>query len=111
MLSEHAGEHEVIQESRSVNEAGEVTVNRSIHSVRRWPAHKIKDIPKHHGLAFFYGRSQPVPIYMKPYYKIPEAMAVARPDPYPHPQFLKLTLKQERRCLCVGSAKKSRLAS
>jgi type IV secretory pathway TraG/TraD family ATPase VirD4 len=50
-----------------------------------WTADRIRELPKFHGLVWFGGQSQPQPVYLPPYWDIPECRAVARPDPF-YPQ-------------------------
>jgi len=84
-LSDYAGEQWVVSESRSENASGDVNVSVGLVREKRWSASRLRDLPKHHALVWKYHNSEPVPVYMEPYFLDRQCLAVARPDPFPHP--------------------------
>jgi len=59
-----------------------VNRNYSLQRQRAWPPERILSLPKYHGLVWFQGRAPAVPVYAAPYWQIPAARRLARPDPY-----------------------------
>lgn len=86
-MSRRSGEEDVKVPSMSRSEHGE-TISYSFQRQRRWPPENILGLPDYHGLVWFHGQSQAVPVYAEPYIDQhgnlrPEyRRAGARPDPY-----------------------------
>jgi type IV secretion system protein VirD4 len=82
-MSRRSGEEKFITESASESEDRPgVNRNYTIQQRRAWPPERILDLPDYHGLVWFRGRSKAVPVYAAPYWTIPAAKRLARPDPF-----------------------------
>jgi type IV secretory pathway TraG/TraD family ATPase VirD4 len=82
-MSRRAGEEKFITGSASESDDRPgLHRNYSIQTRRAWPPERILSLPKYHGLVFFHGQSQAVPVYAAPYWTIPAARRLARPDPF-----------------------------
>lgn len=82
-LSRYAGEHAV--EHMSVSDdpyGGPPRVSFDVRDERIWPAHKIRSIPRFHGLVWKFGNSVPQPVVCRPYWEDDVCRRLARPDPY-----------------------------
>ncbi|MGH7065500.1 MAG: type IV secretory system conjugative DNA transfer family protein [Stellaceae bacterium] len=82
-MSKRSSEEDVVVVSATQSSDGGVTRNYSVMRQRCWPVEKIFSLPPFHGLVWYLGQSQAVPVYAAPYWEIP-AGRLARPDPY-HP--------------------------
>jgi type IV secretion system protein VirD4 len=80
-MSRRSGEEDVKVPGLSQSEHGE-TISWSFQRQRRWPPEKILSLPEYHGLVWYHGQSQAVPVYAVPYFDDPECKRLARPDPY-----------------------------
>lgn len=82
-LSRYAGEHAVEHVSVSDDpQGGPPRISVDVRDERIWPPHKIRNIPKFHGLVWKFGNSVPQPVYCPPYWEIAACRKLARQDPY-----------------------------
>jgi len=82
-MSRRSGEEKFISESASEsNDRPGLHRNYTIQPRRAWPPERILSLPKYHGLVWYHGQSQAVPVYAAPYWTIPAAKRLARPDPF-----------------------------
>jgi type IV secretion system protein VirD4 len=80
-MSRRSGEEDVITVSAGEGDDGRVHRNYGIQRQRCWPTEKILSLPKYHGLVWYQGQSEAVPVYAAPYWELP-CKRLARPDPY-----------------------------
>ena len=80
-MSRRSGEEDVKVPGMSQSEHGE-TISYSFQRQRRWTPDNILSLPEYHGLVWFHGQSQAVPVYAVPYFLDPECKRLARRDPY-----------------------------
>jgi type IV secretion system protein VirD4 len=85
-MSKRAGEVSELGLSASDDPNGVdgARINYQERRRRIYPPDSLFDIPEFHGLVFFAGQSQPVPVYAAPYWELPELASRFDPDPY-HP--------------------------
>ena len=83
-LSRHAGEHAVVHESYSDDpQGGRGRVSIDVRDERRWPADKIRSIPKFHGLVWKFGDVGAAARRLQALlHGDPNCLRLAQPDPY-----------------------------
>lgn len=82
-MSRRSGDENFVSMSASQSsDRPGVNLSYSLQRQRAWPPEKILGLPEYHGLVWYHGQSQAVPVFAPPYWEIPAAARLARPDPY-----------------------------